>query len=71
MVDRVRRNSGVHAGQERQLTGCRRFDFTRLGPGQQQPKNESFELAVVALYTLRKIDNDRCGLSCLSKIAHM
>ena len=41
-------------------------------PDPLRPKNESCESAFAAPYdTLRSINNDRCGLSRLSKIAHM
>jgi hypothetical protein len=58
-------------GYECQSAGCGRFDVNRWGSHPEQPKNGSHELAVVALSTHSgRIKNDRCRLSCLSKIAH-
>ena len=63
--------SGLHTDEECRLAGCGRFaDVIKTRPGATQERELRISVRG-SVYTLRRIKNDRCWLSRLSKIAHM
>jgi hypothetical protein len=64
--------ASIQTGEERQLAGCGRFDMNGLGFNPARPKEWERRISDRhSLDTLRRIKNDRYGLSCLSKTAHI